>query len=592
MMDVQALLKQLDAMFARGETDRVEPFLLGGLQQALSGGDGGAVLTIINELIGFYRSVGMHDRAMLFSRKGLELMRSMGVGGVDYGTALVNAATACRAGGALVEALSYYREAEALYRAGLSPEDMRMAGFYNNFGLLHREMGAYGEAERCFECALQVLQAHLEAHVERANTRVNRAGALLKQAAEIESSNPSVAQELVERALVESAAAVAEFERHCPADHHFDAALAIRGDALMQAGRAAEAVPFYERALEIRGKNPMAGGAYRALWDKLSAAHAALGHPDALKGMNLSREDFLENGLPLLQREFPELLDQLAAGLVGEGSECFGFDDATSIDHDFGVGFCLFVPKAVYGQWGEALERAYASLPETFHGVRRKDTANGRTGVIVLEEFLERWTGSPDGVPDWNNVEEYRLATAVNGEIFFDPSGRLTSVRRELSQGYPPDVWRRRLAQKLMEAAQSGQYNYGRMMARGDYTGARLALKRFCERALEALYLLEGRYAPYYKWLWRGMAGHPLAAGLAEMLSLGDQRAVWRGWDAQQRFGQINRNDRACELIEEFASGVARELRERGLTRSTDGYLEVHAWELMKHEERKGMDER
>lgn len=586
-MDIQALLERLDAMFAQGETDQVEPFLLGGLQQALSEGDGGAVLTIINELIGFYRSVGMHDRAMLFSRKGLALMQSMGVSGVDYGTALVNAATACRAGGALEEALSYYREAEALYCEGLPPEDMRMAGFYNNFGLLHREMGAYDEAERCFECALRVLQAHPGAHVERANTRVNRAGALLKRVAEAGSADRLDAQALVERALTESAAAVAEFEQYCPSDHHFDAALAIHGDALMQAGRAADAVPLYERALEIRGRNPMTGGAYRALWDKLSAAHAALGRPDALKGLNLARADFRENGLPMLQRDFPEVLDQLAAGLVGEGSECFGFDDATSIDHDFGVGFCLFVPRAVYGQWGAALERAYAALPETFHGVRRKATANGRTGVIVLEEFLERWTGRSDGEPDWNGAEEYRLATAVNGEVFFDPSGRLTSVRRKLSQGYPADVWRRRLAQKLMEAAQSGQYNYGRMMARGDYTGARLALNRFCERALEVLYLLEGRYAPYYKWLWRGMAGHPLAAGLAELLALGDQRAAWQGWDATQRFGQINRSDHACELIEDFASGVALELRERGLTRCTDGYLEAHAWELMKNGDQK-----
>ena len=43
----------------------------------------------------------------------------------------------------------------------------------------------------------------------------------------------------------------------------------------------------------------------------------------------------------------------------------------------------------------------------------------------------------------------------------------------------------------------------------------------------------------------------------------------------------------ACELIEDFASGVALELRERGLTRCTDGYLEAHAWELMKNGDQK-----
>lgn len=593
-MDVQAMLAELDGLFARRQTDRVEPFLLDQLGQAMAEGDGAAVLTVINELVGFYRSVGMHDRSMLFSRKGLALMRSMGIGGVDYGTALVNAATACRAGGELDEALADYREAEALYRAGLPDGDWRLAGFYNNFGLLHREMGAYSEARRCFAAALQVLEAHPDAHMERANTHANRAGVAMKQAAQMRKRDVPATelQAMIDEALSYSAAAVSEFECYCPEDHHFDTALAAHADALVLAGRPEEAIPLYERALAIRGGNPLSGGAYRVLWGKLSEAHAAAGRPDAMKGLNLARADFVENGLPMLRRQFPEILGQLAAGLVGEGSECFGFDDETSIDHDFGVGFCIWVPRTVYAQAGEALQRAYAALPDAFRGVRRKDTANGRTGVIVLEDFLERWTGSPDGLPNWLEVEEYRLATAVNGEVFFDPSGQLTAARQRLARGYPPEVFRRRLAQKLMEAAQSGQYNYGRMMSRGDFTGARLALNRFAERALEVLYLLEGRYAPYYKWLWRGMSAHPLAVAVAELLALEDQRGAWRDWDATQHFGEINRRDRCCALIEEFAGGVVERLHELGLTQGGGRYLEEQAWEIMRKDtERNGQSD-
>lgn len=64
-----------------------------------------------------------------------------------------------------------------------------------------------------------------------------------------------------------------------------------------------------------------------------------------MTGMELSRRFWREILEPALTQDFPGLYPQIAAGLVGNGSECFGFDDALSRDHDWGIEVFLWVPE-------------------------------------------------------------------------------------------------------------------------------------------------------------------------------------------------------------------------------------------------------
>ena len=54
-----------------------------------------------------------------------------------------------------------------------------------------------------------------------------------------------------------------------------------------------------------------------------------------MNGLELSKAYFDAYGLPMLRERFPRLLPLLAAGLTGSGSECWGYDDEWSRDHDF-----------------------------------------------------------------------------------------------------------------------------------------------------------------------------------------------------------------------------------------------------------------
>lgn len=243
-----------------------------------------------------------------------------------------------------------------------------------------------------------------------------------------------------------------------------------------------------------------------------------------MKGLELSERYFNEFGMPMLQNEFGEILPFLAAGLVGSGSECFGYDDETSADHDFEPGFCIFVPE---GKVSEKdifrLERAYARLPDEFEGFKRQKVApagGNRHGVIKIADFYIGKTGFGDGLPDlrtWLRLPEFYLAEATNGKVFFDNYGKFSEIRKNLAQ-MPRDIRLKRLAGNLASSSQSGEYNYLRCISHGEHGAAQLTLFEFEKAVSNAFFLLNGKYQPFYKWKYRAMRDLPDGDGICEKL--------------------------------------------------------------------------
>ena len=50
----------------------------------------------------------------------------------------------------------------------------------------------------------------------------------------------------------------------------------------------------------------------------------------------------------MIKDQFPEYENRIAVGMVGEGSDCFGYDDSISMDHDYGIGFCMWIPQNTF----------------------------------------------------------------------------------------------------------------------------------------------------------------------------------------------------------------------------------------------------
>ncbi|MCK7515360.1 MAG: DUF4037 domain-containing protein [Desulfobacterales bacterium] len=219
-----------------------------------------------------------------------------------------------------------------------------------------------------------------------------------------------------------------------------------------------------------------------------------------MKGLEIAGQYFRLHGAPMIEQKFGAVQDRIAAGLVGEGSECFGFDDSLSQDHDWGPSFCLWLTKEDFDAFGESLRQEYENLPKEFDGVPARTVSawgTGRVGVFEIGAFYRQFTGRedlPETVSQWRALPEANLAVCTNGRVFVDPLGEFTRIREGFLAFYPEDVMLKKIASRCMTAAQAGQYNYYRCVRRGEHAAAQYAEAKFIGDVISIVFLLNKRY--------------------------------------------------------------------------------------------------
>ncbi len=115
-----------------------------------------------------------------------------------------------------------------------------------------------------------------------------------------------------------------------------------------------------------------------------------------MQGLDLCERYYHEHGLPKLQSELGKHFSRLTIGLAGHGSECLGFDDELSRDHDWGPGFCIWIDSVDFQMIGPEVQNLYDRLPKSYAGFAARKTSRwgeGRVGVLNTDLFTRATWG-------------------------------------------------------------------------------------------------------------------------------------------------------------------------------------------------------
>ena len=299
--------------------------------------------------------------------------------------------------------------------------------------------------------------------------------------------------------------------------------------------------------------------------------------------MKNSRRFYDENVADLIHSEFREYEDRIAAGIAGEGSDCFGYDDAISRDHDFGTGVCLWVTDDDMALFGHDLSMAYNKLVDSVDRTYYTQRLRERRGVMTIHDFYSNILGIDCDVSrcemseeQWYELDHSCLKTATNGQVFRDDLGVFTEFRELLLGYYPERVWRIRIAEQLHEYASALQVNYARCMTRNDTVAAGLCRAQGVRSAMELYFLLRKTYPPYYKWTYRALTeldneGH-FSGKIQELSDTYINRLAWEG--TAYHPNRPNYKDRIVSLADELACEIAFEMYSMGLVKNYNPYLE------------------
>lgn len=573
---MENLTERIDELFAENKGEEAEKLLEQALKDAYERQDMIGAIPILNELIGYCRETSQVERSFAYAKKVQKILQKNKMEGtLPYATTLLNIANAYRAGGRLEDSLECYGQVKIFCEELLEPQDMLWASFYNNLSLLYQELKQYELAKENLLKALSIVVTRKDTIFEQAVTYTNLANTCLQLNQDEEASKYFTG-------------AILLFEKYEIRDTHYCAALSSMGAYFYKKKDFGKAAEYFEKAMQgieaHLGRNEF----YHRMEENFLLCRELAGisaqaqkrketdKPEVVHGLALCKEYYDKYCKPMLEEYFSDYVDRITVGLVGEGSDCFGYDDALSKDHDWGPGLCLWVSGPLYDEIGEDLQKAYDKLPKEYKGYvyRTSSLAGARRGVWEVEAFYQNLLGAENCPKEgqkwsvehinWTGIAEERLAAAVNGEIFV-AGDKLFGEIREVLKTYPRTLRYQKIAEAAARFSQSGQYNFARMKKRGDLVAAGCMVAEALKEAMKLLYYMAEAYPPHDKWLYHGLKMRKEQEQLLQLI----QECMTTDWEKKEG------------LLEQIGEELATCLYHKGYISDVSSFLQEHVGELL-----------
>ena len=482
----------------------------------------------LNELGGTLKYVGYYDEAENNLKKSLEIIKKKyGDNNLAYATSLLNLTEVYRFAQKFNLLEENYKKIVKIYQDNLADNSFSYAGLCNNFGLYYQNIGDMKSAYDLHLKSLDILKNYdsEEYLLEYAVTLSNL-------------FNPCYQLGMKEKALEYLNKAIDIFEKNVGIEHPlYSASLNNMAIYHYNERELNKAIEFFERAAEIskktmgvdsdnyknilsniefiKGELPKSNDNIKLESTKNSSneKNNIISSTDLknIKGLELSKRYFYDIVLPEFEKKLNDIFSLCAFGLVGEGSECYGYDDELSKDHDFGPSVCIWLRKDDYLKYKYRINKVLETLPKTYLGfqeLKESEWGYNRRGLLNIEDFYFKFIGSvnpPQTINDWQKIPETALATVINGEVFLDNLGEFTKIREQLLNYYPEPIRQNKIATRLMNISQHGQYNYVRCLRRNNLVAANQCLYLFVDEVIHLVFLLNRRYKIFYKWANRAL---------------------------------------------------------------------------------------
>lgn len=606
MKNLDNLMKEVHSLWRQGKEKDMKPLLLEGINICKLENNKLKLIELLNDYGGCLRNLGEFEEAELSLKEAISIFENYHIKDKKaYATSIMNLANLYR------EKKDYFNSEKCFLKAkeifdSLSDKSYSYIGFLNNFSLLYKETKDYFNAEKLQLEAIRLLEDNDKMKVPLAISYNN-----LYEIQKLLNKNSSLDNLLkAEKILL----------KETGANHPLYASVLNNlADYKFSNKEYKESLSLYKKSLDIvkncYGEN---SESYLSVLNNIKFVEDFINtiedNTNALESNYISTDDssvvnnsfdfnssnlFFNssnhsskknrlNGLEraefifkysseFLKEMFPNLYNRSCFALVGTGSECLGFDDSTSEDHDFSSRCQLFLNKDDYNLYQENLNKVFkiflSSLKEkliTENNLIKNIAENMNLEIISISDFYKYYTlfeNGPRTIYEYRKVPMDLLCVATNGKVFMDNLGEFSKIRNRLLEFYPEDIRLKKIAFQLNKMAQSGQYNYNRMLKRDDIVASNIAQAEFVNHYLNLVHLLNRKYMPFYKWAYKSASTLPI---------LGDFTK-----DKLRKLSNSSIYDKT-KIIEDICSTVVYELNRLGYSNSKIDFLTYQSEEVRK----------